>query len=431
MKIKKVLKGSLGYGAGLRQGYELLEINGSRIEDNIDLRFYESDDLLDIRFRNKSGIVVKTSLEKEIDDTLGIELEQPHYRSCGNKCIFCFVDQMPRGFRKALYFKDEDFRLSFLHGNYITLSNISPRDLARIKKQRLSPLYISVHATNKTLRKEMLGSKRELDIIGLMKDIIASGIELHTQIVLCPGINDGPVLKETIYDLIGLYPGVKSIAVVPVGLTKHRVHLYPLKQINKEYSRQLIASYKELQAKLRKRFKKTILYFADEFYLNAGLDFPGSFWYDEYPQIDNGVGMGRYLWSSFKKMEKELPKRSRVKKNYILITGISGIRVIKPIVDRLSRIKGIHCQVVPVKNELFGDSVTVSGLLAGKDILSTLEGIRGGRENIVLPENLLNDQGMFIDDLTLAEFKAKLRPNKVIIGMDKFLRDIQGVKAIR
>lgn len=424
MKIIKTKSKSLGEKIGLRSGSDLLSINGHKISDNIDLRFFQSEEELDILYADRKGRQHRVIVEKEYDDALGITLAEPQYHRCGNKCIFCFVDQMPRGLRKALYFKDEDFRLSFLHGNYITLSNMGRRDLDRIRQQRLSPLYISVHTTDKDLRMMMLGSRRELDIKEMMADLVASGIELHTQIVLCPGINDGRHLRKTISDLIGMYPGVKSIAVVPVGLSKHRRKLYDLKPIDKDYSRQLIAEYKDLQIKLRKKFKKTILYFADEFYLNAGLDFPESIWYDDYPQIDNGVGMVRSFWDDFKMISHKLPKAVDPDKNIILITGISGKKVLEPVVSRLNRIAGISCQAIPVKNRLFGDSVTVSGLLAGEDIIAALDGARVPGTLIVLPENVLNTETRFLDDMSLGEFRRSVKPSGVVVGLEEMIKNI-------
>jgi len=404
--------------------FDLHSINGHKISDNIDLRFHQSDELLDVVYKDRAGKMHRSLIEKDYDDPLGVVLEEPKFHSCGNKCIFCFVDQMPRGMRQALYFKDEDFRLSFLYGNYITLSNICRSDLDRIKQQGLIPLYISVHATDVRLRRKMLGSRREDALLKVMKDLISGGIEMHTQIVLCPGINDGRHLKKTLSDLLKLYPGVKSIAVVPVGLTKHRQKLFPLRAIDKEYSRQLIEEYKGWQRQLRQRFKKTILYFADEFYLNAGLDFPGSMWYDNYPQLDNGVGMVRDFWNSFRALSSDLPLKLKREKTILLISGISGAKVLRPVVARLNRIQGLKCETLLVENGLFGDTVTVSGLLSGRDILSSMKAEGGDYDLIVLPENLLNREGKFIDDVSLGEFKRRVRPAKVVVGLEGLIKKL-------
>jgi putative radical SAM enzyme (TIGR03279 family) len=424
MRIIAVKNKGLGHRAGLRPGFDLLSINGRSISDSIDLRFHESDERLDLYYKDRSGKINRSLIEKDYDDPLGVVLEEPKFHSCGNKCIFCFVDQMPRGMRQALYFKDEDYRLSFLHGNYITLSNISRSDLDRIKQQRLSPLYISVHATGVGLRQRMLGGRRVDEILRIMKDLVAGGIELHTQIVLCPGINDGRHLKKSLSDLVKLYPGVKSIAVVPVGLTKHRQKLFPLSAINKEYSRHLIGEYRGWQKQLRHKFKKTILYFADEFYLNAGLDIPISMWYDDFPQLDNGVGMVREFWNRFAELTDILPARLACSKKVLFITGTSGLKVLRPVVARLNRVKGLKGEVLLVKNTLFGDTVTVSGLLSGRDILSSLKAGKNDHNLIVLPENLLNHEGKFIDDLSLGEFKRRLRPAKVVVGLEGLIKTI-------
>ncbi len=424
MKITAVRNKGLGHRAGLRPGFDLLSINGRRISDNIDLRFHESDERLDLHYKDRAGRMHRSIIEKDYDRSLGVALDEPKYHSCGNKCVFCFVDQMPQGLRKALYFKDEDYRLSFLHGNYITLSNIGQSGFDRILQQHLSPLYISVHATEPGLRKRMLGSRREGNIIKDLRDLTVAGIELHTQIVLCPGINDGRHLKKSLACLLKLYPGVKSIAVVPVGLTKHRQKLYPLKAINKEYSRQLIGEYTMLQRQLRQRFKKTILYFADEFYLNGGLDFPSSVWYDDYPQLDNGVGMVREFWNRFAELADTLPDKLVRRKKALLITGVSGLRVLRPVVDRLNMVKGLRCEIWPVRNSLFGDTVTVSGLLSGNDILSSLTDRDSDYDLMVLPENLLNRENKFIDDLSLGEFKRNLRPAKVVVGLEGLIKNL-------
>ncbi len=423
MRIISVAGNSPGGKAGLRPGDDLISINGQPVRDPIDLRFGESDEWLELIYRPRVGKrKVRVGIEKPFDRSLGLTLEEPRYRWCGNKCIFCFVDQMAPGLRPTLYVKDEDFRLSFLHGNYITLTNLTPVDIDRILAQRLSPLYISVHATNPRRRRMMLGVEKGAGLLRAMSRLIRGGIELHTQIVLCPGINDGKVLDRTISDLTTLYPGVQSVAVVPVGLTKHRQGLYPLKEVTPELSRQIIGGYKVIQKKLRDRHGKTILYFADELYLNAGLDIPASMWYDDFPQLDNGVGMVRNFWNDFGRLAPKLPRR--MAKRILLATGWSGIRVLRPVVARLNRIDGLQCEILPVANLLFGESVTVSGLLGGKDILAALSGKAGGYDLLALPENALNRDARFIDDMSLTEFRGRVRPARVTVGLGQLMASI-------
>lgn len=420
MRIISVAGNSPGGKAGIRPGDDLISINGQPVRDPIDLRFGESDEWLELIYRPLGGKrEVQVDIEKPFDRSLGLTLEEPRYRWCCNKCIFCFVDQMPPGLRPTLYVKDEDFRLSFLHGNYITLTNLSRKDIDRISAQRLSPLYVSVHATDSRRRRMMLGVDRRAGVMRAISRLIKGGIELHTQIVLCPGINDGKVLDRTISDLTALYPGVQSVAVVPVGLTRHRQGLYHLEKVTPELSRQIIDKYKVIQRKLRDQHGKTILYFADELYLNAGLDIPSSMWYDDFPQLDNGVGMVRSFWNDFGRFAPVLPRR--MAKKILLVTGWSGIRALRPVVSRLNRIAGLQCEILPVTNQLFGESVTVSGLLGGKDILAALSGNVGGYDLLALPENALNRDARFIDDMPLTQFRGRVRPARVTVGLDKLM----------
>lgn len=415
---------SPGGKAGLRPGDELISINGQPVRDPVDLKFCESDEWLELVYRPQGGKrSVQVDIEKPFDRSLGLTLDEPRYRWCGNKCIFCFVDQMAPGLRPTLYVKDEDFRLSFLRGNYITLTNLFRKDINRILAQRLSPLYISVHTTDPRRRRRMLGASRGVGVMRAISRLIRGGIELHTQIVLCPGINDGQALDGTISDLTALYPGVQSVAVVPVGLTKHRQGLYPLKSVTAELSRLIIGRYKVIQKKLRDRHGKTILYFADELYLNAGLDIPSSMWYDDFPQLDNGVGMVRNFWSDFGLLASELPQR--MTKRILLITGQTGIRVLRPVVARLNRIAGLQCEMLPVPNLLFGESVTVSGLLGGRDILSALSAKVGGYDLLALPDNALNGNAKFIDDISLTDFRRRVRPSRVTVGLGQLMEGIK------
>ncbi|OGC81372.1 MAG: hypothetical protein A2W07_06425 [candidate division Zixibacteria bacterium RBG_16_43_9] len=415
MKIKSVEKGGLADKHSIQPGDEIQEINNSPIEDFIDYKFQSSDEILNLRIKDKSGRIRGVRIVKKTDQDLGITFEEKKYRGCGNKCIFCFVHQLPEGLRKPLYFKDEDYRLSFLHGNFITLTNLSEQDIQRIIKQRLSPLYVSVHTTDESLRKQILGNPKAPDILPLIHRLTENRIELHTQIVLCPGVNNGPYLEKTVYDLSLFYPWVKSLAIVPVGLTKYRKGLPRLKPVDREYSRKLIKSVKRWQSYFRRKYKSNFVYVADEFYLLAGLDIPPKKYYDEFYQVENGVGMVRKFLDTFERKDKLLPWKLKHRFHLTLVTGMLAYRFLSGhIFNRLKQIKHLRVNLTPVKNDFLGKSVTVSGLLSGKDILRTLKKSKHG-ESIMLPPNCLNSDGLFLDDLKPSDLEKKLRV-KIAVG---------------
>lgn len=421
MKIESIIKDSPADKAGLKSGDEILSINGQRIKDQIDLRFHGADERLEIEARRR-GRGIRLSLEKNADRQLGVVAEDPKWRRCGNRCLFCFVDQMPKDLRPSLYVKDEDYRLSFLHGNYLTLTGFSRADRVRVIKQRLSPLYISVHASDERVRRRLLGAKRPVPIMPLIKDLVGHGIQLHTQIVLCPGINDGRVLDRTIRDLVALYPGVASIAVVPVGLTIHRNNLPRLNPVSGGLAKQILARYRPMQKQLRKSFNRTVLYFSDEFYLLAGLDMPKSIWYDDYPQIENGVGMSKLLMEKIKESSLNLPHKLNSGKKIAWVTGKLAKPILEPVIETYFDIKNLKLQLVTVENKLFGPGVTVSGLLSGRDILDGLANYND-YDLLALPENVINSEGLFIDGMTVGRFRA-LAPAKVVFGLDRLLKEI-------
>lgn len=415
MKIKSVEKGGLADKHSIQPGDEILKINNSPIEDFIDYKFQSSDEKLDLRIKDKSGRIRGVRIVKKIDRDMGIAFEEKRYRGCGNKCIFCFVHQLPKGLRKPLYFKDEDYRLSFLHGNFITLTNLSEQDIQRIINQRLSPLYVSVHSTDESLRKKILGNPKAPDILPSIRRLTENRIELHTQIVICPEVNDGHYLEKTVYDLSLFYPRVKSLAIVPVGLTRFRKGLPRLKPVDKEYSRKLIKSVERWQAYFRRKYKSNFVYAADEFYLSAGLDIPPKKYYDEFYQVENGVGMVREFLDNFQRKQKSLPQRLKSKTSLTLVTGTLANKFLRShILNRLKQIRNLEINLIPVKNDFLGESVTVSGLLTGGDILRTLQKSRYG-ESVMLPPNCLNSDGIFLDDLKPLNLEKELGV-KIVTG---------------
>ncbi len=407
MKVKSVENKSVAQRYPILPGDEILEINGNPVRDLIDFKFYSSEEKLNLKIRDKSGRIKKIRINKRPDQDLGIAFEEKRYRGCGNKCIFCFVDQLPRGLRKPLYFKDEDYRLSFLHGNFITLTNLSKKDFRRIITQRLSPLYISVHTTDEPLRKKMLGNRKIPEIMPLIRKFAENRIELHTQIVLCPGVNDGAYLGKSVKELSSFYPWVKSLAIVPVGLTKFRKGLPNLKPVDKVYSKNLIKQVEKWQGGFRKKFSSNFVYAADEFYLLAELDIPPTKYYDEFCQIENGVGLVRKFLDDFKRKEKLLPKSLEHEFSLTLVTGELAYKFMSGhILKRLKKIKNLKVDLIPVKNNFLGESVSVSGLLSGGDILGTLKA-KGIKELSLLPPNCLNADGFFLDDFKPKDIERK------------------------
>lgn len=416
MKIKSVRKGSVASLLSISPGDELVEISGHPVNDIIDYRFYSTDHHLRLKFRYASGRTKTLEVRKEPDEDLGLEFYPTKYRSCNNNCIFCFVHQLPKGLRKALYFKDEDFRLSFLHGNFVTLTNTSHGDIERIVKQRLSPLYISVHATDEQLRKRIFGNPRIPNIMPLIRGLAKGRIEMHAQIVLCPGINDGEYLEKSVRDLSGLYPYVKSLALVPVGLTRFREKLPRIRPVNRTYCNKTIELVNAWQKSFRRRWGGGFVYAADEFFTKAEVAIPAKTYYDDFYQLENGVGMMRLFLDDFRSRRKLLPKRLKRDLTVTLVTGVSALRLIKRMVEEnLSRIPGLKIQLVVVKNDFLGRSVTVSGLLTGTDILNSLGKHKNPGDIVLLPPNCVNEERLFLDDLTPLDI-GKTLGRRVAVG---------------
>ncbi len=391
---------------GIRCGARLLEVNGHDVHDTLDYRFHSADERVVLLFETEKEQTVELELDRA--DLIGLALrfgpDKP--KQCDNKCVFCFIHQLPKGLRRSLYVKDEDYRLSFQHGNYITLTNLTDADFRRIQEQRLSPLYISVHSTDDEIRRRMLGKKDTPPIVPQMNRLVESGIRLHAQVVLCPGMNDGVRLSRTIQDLARMHPGVQSVAVVPVGLTKHRKKLTPLERVSPEFAtaavEQLIGMGDHFTEELGIRF----VYPADEFFILARLGIPPMSFYDDFPQIENGVGMVRQLMESGPAEIRSLVSR-------LTLTVVTGSLIAAHLREVLEytwgRVGNLEHRIIPAENKLFGDTVTVSGLLGGRDIIEALEGSGGVGDVIIVPPDCLNDDGLFLDDLTLADVSDKFR----------------------
>ncbi len=411
MKIVSVKKGSQADLKDLRAGDKIVAVNKGPARDYIDIMFYGSEK--DVRLTVHRG-AYEFFVELNGEEDFGITFEPMDIKRCGNNCIFCFIDQNPPGMRKEIYIKDEDYRFSFLFGNYVTLTNLGQFDLQRIVSQRLSPLYVSVHATDIETRLSMLGIKRDDHLLEKMDRLLTAGIKMHCQVVVCPGINDGDILEQTIKDLQSMSGNIMSLAIVPVGLTRHREGLYPLKTFDDEDARTVIETVNRFHESFVKQTGKGFVYCADELYILAGLDIPDPEYYENFPQIENGVGMLRNFLDSVSNLEERLRDSVKRTGNFVFVTGKSMSRYIIEFSGRISQIPGISVRTVTVENLYFGENVTVSGLLTGKDILSALEGIKSD-EKVVLPPNCLNDSGLFLDDMNPADMSKSLGV-KVIKG---------------
>ncbi len=407
MKVRDVDPASPLYGQ-VRPGYSMVAINGRPVLDSLDYQFRTVDKKVRIRFADRKGSEREFEFDNLYPGALGLHFDDDRVKVCNCNCVFCFVRQQPRGMRRTLYVRDEDYRLSFTHGNFITLSNVTDREMARIIEQRLSPLYISVHATDDRLRRRMLRKTKLVAILPRLRQLADSGIRLHTQVVVCPGINDGEQLERTIDDLASLYPGVMTLAVVPVGLTRYRDHLPRLRTNTAEEAARIVSLVENRQRVLLSRSGSRFVWAADEFYIAAGRRFPGRYSYEEMAQFENGVGMVREFLTLFNRRRASL-KRIRSKKRVLMVTGRSAYPFLSRLaVPFLRKACGLRISLLMVENRFWGDSVTVSGLLTGQDLLRCVKGRRTAFDKLVLPPNCLNDDDLFLDDLSLSEFETKV-----------------------
>jgi putative radical SAM enzyme (TIGR03279 family) len=413
LEIARVLPGSPAVRIGLRPGDRIVSINNNEIHDVIDFKFFSSDERISLVAKKVSGRLYKTVVTKMPDDDLGLEFVPFRIKKCRNNCLFCFVDQMPKGCRASLSIKDDDFRASFLHGNYITLGNLTDEDWERIFSQRLSPLYISVHATDTVLRACLLGNKKAPDIMTSLRRLAAGGIKMHTQIVLCPGINDGAHLVKTIQDLSGLYPAVSSIAAVPVGLTSQRKKLFPLMPFTQRQARAVLEIITPLAKNYKRTFGTRLVFASDEFYIKAKEPIPPASWYEDFPQIENGVGMTAEF------IRDAARTRLPAKIHHVaatVVTGVSFSWKLRDILKRFDDVKGAVVSQVTVKNRFFGPLVTVAGLLTGRDVLHALKGRKLGNM-LMIPSNALKeDEAVFLDGLTLEQVERALKVKVVPVG---------------
>lgn len=395
--ISAVHPDSLAARLGLRPGDELLAINGHPVRDLVDVQFYGAREQLTLRVR-RGGEEQTLRARRRYDEPLGLDFARPTFddiRRCNNHCEFCFVAQMPRGLRPSLYIKDDDYRYSFLFGSYITLTNLTEEDWARIEEQHLSPLYVSVHATDPDLRRRILGNPRAPDVLDGLLRLAAMGIEVHTQLVLVPGLNDGSHLDRSIGDLAGLYPAVRSVSVVPVGLTKfHRGGCRPY---TVEEMRRVWEQVTAWQRRLRRQLGVRFVYLSDEWYLRLGKPVPPASAYDGLDLTENGVGLVRVLLDRWRRVERELAALGGPSQTWV--TGALMAPVLEGLGARFADRTGIRADVVPVPNRFFGETVTVAGLLTGQDVVAHLRE-RPSSGTVVLPDVMFRGpQGQSLDEM--------------------------------
>lgn len=417
-KIKEVVPGSIADELEIEAGDVLLSINEQPVRDVFDYRYLSEDEEVTLLIRKPSGEEWELEIEKDAQEDLGLVFEEglmDSYRSCRNKCIFCFIDQMPPGMRETLYFKDDDARLSFLQGNYITLTNLSEEDMERILFYKLSPINISVHTTNPELRCKMLNNRFAGEALEKIKRFYDAGLEMNGQIVLCKGYNDGEELERTIEDLTAYLPLMQSVSVVPVGMTRYREGLAKLEPFEKEDAVRVLETVSKWQEKIYQRFGTRMLHASDEWYLLAGLPFPPEDAYEGYPQIENGVGMVRSLTEEVDVFLSECEGDSRQRK-LTLATGVLAAPVIREQVAKIQRkYPQIEAEVVPVVNHFFGEQITVAGLLTGTDIIGQLKGKELG-EFLLLPEVLLKSgEDVLLDDLHISDIEKALQTRVRIV----------------
>ncbi len=430
--IKEIVPGSIAEELELTEGDYLISVNGEQLEDIFDYQYLVEDEYLELVVKKADGEEWELEIEKDEDEDIGLVFENglmDEYRSCTNSCVFCFIDQMPPGMRDTLYFKDDDSRLSFLQGNYITLTNMKQKDIDRIIRFHWSPINISVQTTNPKLRCEMLKNRFAGKVLSYLRQLYEAGITMNGQIVLCPGLNDGEELKRTLTDLCEYIPLMQSVSVVPVGLTKYREGLYPLSPVDEQAAKETLSIIRGFRKKIYAEHGIHFVHASDEIYLMADEPIPAEEEYDSYPQLENGVGMLRLLIEetgeaiakkrtvdSCGSLVKSETKEANNPKKVCLASGLLAAPTLKKLLEDISKaFPQIEGTIYPIKNEFFGERITVSGLITGQDILAQLKGKNLG-ERLLLPENMLRSgETVFLDDMTVNELENALQVPIIIV----------------
>ncbi len=404
LKVTNVAPESLGAELGLQVGTELVSVNGREIEDFLDWEFFTADDQFLLHVRQPGGEEVEFDIERPEDLPMGVSVEPPRIRRCANRCDFCFVDGLPEGLREALYIRDDDYRLSFKYGNFATLTNLKPRDVERIIEFRLSPLYVSVHATDPVIRRWLLRNPLAPDVLEQLREFARHGLVFHTQVVMSPGVNDGAVLERTLSDLYAFGRSVLNVSVVPVGLTTFSKH-HLVREPTQAECRAAIGQLERWATRARAERGVTWAFGADELYLRADLPLPPAEQYDGFEQVENGVGAVRFLQQQVAEGREELAEwRGR---RIGVLTGSSMAALMPQVLEPLEQATGARFELIALENGLFGKSVTCAGLLPGADFREALAG-RQDLDLALIPAEALNDERLFMDDLPLAELQAAI-----------------------
>ncbi|OEF96024.1 DUF512 domain-containing protein [Desulfuribacillus alkaliarsenatis] len=422
-KIAKIYPGSLANELDLSINDEVLSINGQKIHDILDYHVLMSDEYVEIEVKKTNGEQIIYEVDKEEDELLGVAWQHPtidKIKLCHNKCIFCFVDQIPKNMRKTLQFRDDDYRLSFLHGNYITLTNVNETDLKRIVALRLSPINISVHTTNSQLRKDMLGNKKAAEILEQIKYLADHDIEMHTQVVLCPSINDDKELENTISDLRGFFPKVKTLSIVPVGLTDFRNQLHDIKPLTEYDAIKTIEIIESWQNRNLEEFNNAFVYGADELYVLANKEVPEAKYYDGFEQTENGVGLIRLFLDELNCNAEGLSKIDSTKK-FLILTGSSAQSTIETTINIITEKTSLDINYLVIPNRFYGDKVTVTGLITGYDIIEELQNNKKIKymdyDEIIIPDIMLKeDDNIFLDNIHVSEVEKQIGKKLTIVA---------------
>lgn len=419
----QIEKDSIAYESGLESGDKIIKINGKEINDQIDFSFNTSDEFLDIEFAKPDGSLYYSSIQREYNKSLGISVIPPEITQCDNACVFCFIHQQPKGMRKSLYVMDDDYRYSFSDGNFITLTNLKPNEWRRIFQLKLSPLYISVHATEPEVRQRMVRHKKAGEILKKLKVLTDRNISFHAQVVLCYGYNDKEHLDRTIEDLVKLRPYMGGIAIVPSGLTQFRKNLPYLRQWDKEMALDTIKQVSKWQKKFKQEYGETIVYLGDEFYYLAEKAIPPSNHYDGFKYTEDGVGTTRFFYHVFKKNEKFIPKSIDKPREVTIVCGTIAEKYLRDAVERLNQVENLKVNLIAIENNYYGKGITVTGLLTATDIIYQLNGKNIGDELIIPSIVIRKEDKLFLDNYTIEEVETALKTKIRIceMGADNFI----------
>ncbi len=427
VKINKIIANSTADQAGLNADDKIITINGQQIDDYIDYLYQISEPIIDLEIETKNGIRKNIELQRQLGEELGIEFKEIVFdglKQCKNNCIFCFVKQQPDNMRESLNQMDDDYRFSFLQGSFVTLTNLEQREIKRIIEKNLSPINISVHTTNPELRVEMMKNPKSAEINRLLELFQKNNIQFHTQIVLCPGYNDREELDRSLKDLMEFYPQLLSIGIVPVGLTKYREGLADLRTLSKKEMETSLKQIKYWQQKAEARYGENFIYAADEFYLNTDTKIPDYNEYHDFPQLENGIGLTALMNEELKDIT--FPKSLKENKKVAVITSVLGAKALNNFADKMKNIEQLEFDFKVVKNQFFGESVTVTGLLTAQDLKSVIKKISADKyDEIFIPEIVLNDQNKFLDEVKKEEFLSELSDYRI-----KFVDKIQEIMEV-